>query len=133
MIYEVLENKTIKEIDEDDVNKKDYDKLVNIDSPLFELISKTQLFEKNFTIYISQKIIDENELINNYKLFFDKLNKSNIKYSSIFYKFNDKNKLNYLKNINIDFNKIKKLIICEDIIIIIFLNLYFHLIILKII
>ena len=113
IIYEVLENKKIKEINEDDVNIFD-ETLINIESPLFEIISKTKIFEKNFTIYISQKNIDENKLKNDYIKLFDKLNKSNIKYSSIFYKFNDKNKINYLKELNIDFSKIKKLTLTED-------------------
>ena len=33
----------------------------------------------------------------------------NIKYSSIYYSFYDKNTINYLKELNIDFNKIKSL------------------------
>ena len=113
IIFEILENKKIKDIDEDDVNIIN-EKLINFDSPLFEIISKTKLFEKNFTIYISQKNIDDYKLKNDYIIFFDKLNKSNIKYSSLFYKFNDKNKINYLEEFNIDFNKIKKLTLIED-------------------
>ena len=45
---------------------------------------------------------------------FDKLNNLNINYSSIFYNLTDINKINYLKEININFNKIKKLIIESD-------------------
>ena len=104
IIYDVLENKKEKEIYEDDT-------LINIDSPLFEIILKTINFEKNYTIYISQENIDEYNLKKDYIVFFNKLNKSNIKYSSIYYDFNDKTKINYLKEFNIDFNKIKKLTI----------------------
>ena len=53
---------------------------INIDSPLFEIISKLSHFEKNYIIYISQKNIDKYNLINEYIKLFDKLNKSNIKY-----------------------------------------------------
>ena len=77
IIYEVLENKKIKDIDEEEVNviDKDLEKLIDINSPLFEIISKTKLFEKNISIYINN-----NESKNNYIKFIDKLNKSNIKY-----------------------------------------------------
>ena len=45
---------------------------------------------------------------------FDELNKSNIKYSSIFYSFYDKRKIDYLKELNIDFNKIKRMTLIEE-------------------
>ena len=109
IIYEVFENKEIKEIDEEDVEKvKDNEKLINIESPLFEVLSKTRNFGKIFTIYISQKIIDKHKLKDEYKKFFVKLNKMNIEYESIFYDYKDNNN-NYLKQININFNKIKKI------------------------
>ena len=44
------------------------------------------------------------------KIFFD-LNKKNVKYESISYNLNDISKLNYLKEFNINFNKIKRLIV----------------------
>ena len=40
---------------------------------------------------------------------FDKLNNENINYASIFYKLEYPNKINYLKEMNINFNKIKRL------------------------
>ena len=88
---------------------KDNEKLINIESPLFEILSKTRNFGKIFTIYISQKIIDKHKLKDEYKKFFDKLNKLNIEYESIFYDYKDINNINYLKQININFNKIKKI------------------------
>ena len=155
-MYKIIESKQTKDIDEEIIDFTKYsEKLINIDSPLFEIVSKASNIEKSYTIYsiyISQKNIDEYKLKNDYIKFFDKMNKSNIKYSSIFYNFNDKNKINYLKELNIDFNKIKKLALIEDEkdiddylddsdededkktkIIIIFLELYFHLIILIVI
>ena len=45
---------------------------------------------------------------------FDKLNKLDIKYSSILYSFNDIEKINYLKEFNIDFSKIKKMTLVQD-------------------
>ena len=108
ILYEVLESKQIKDIDEEEVNNinKDYDKKININSPLFEKISKTKMFEKNLSIYISQK-----KSKNDYIKIFDKLNESNIKYSSIFYDiyYNAMDENNYLKELNINYNNIKKL------------------------
>ena len=123
ILYEVLENKKIKDIDEEEVNKinKDSEKLIDINSPLFEIISKTKILEKYFSIYISQDIESNeskkyyiyinklNKSNNDFRIFFDKINKSNIQYSSIFYNFDKMNKIYNLKEFNIDFNKIKKL------------------------
>ena len=108
ILYEVLENETIKDIDEEEVNNinKNCEEKININSPLFERISKTKKFEKNLSIYISS-----NRPKNDYITLFDKLNKSNIKYSSIFYDiyYNAMDEINYLKELNINYNNIKKL------------------------
>ena len=63
---------------------------------------------------MSQDIIDKYKLKDDYKKLFDKLNNLKAKYSSIFYDLKDINKINYLKEININFNKIKKLAIEND-------------------
>ena len=110
IIYEIFENKEIKDIEEEDVDLhriNDIGRLINIKSPLFKILSKTKNFGKIFTIYISQEIIDEYKLKYEYLKLFDKLNNLNINYSSIFYNLTDINKINYLKEININFNKIK--------------------------
>ena len=118
IIFDVLENKKTKDINEDmneNIMKEDSEILLDIESPLLEIISKGTNFENNYyTIYISQKNIDEYNLKNDYITFFNKLNKSNINYSSIYYKFGDKKKINYLKELNIDFNKIKKIYLIQD-------------------
>ena len=101
IIYDIYENKEIKEIDEEDLDKmKANEKLIFIESPLFKILSKTKNFGKIFTIFISQKIIDEYKLKKKYKTLFDKLNNFNIKYSSIFYHLGD------IKYIRIIINKI---------------------------
>ena len=49
IIYNIFQNKKIKDIDEEDIDKiENYEKLINIDSPLFNIISKTKNFEKIF-------------------------------------------------------------------------------------
>ena len=111
-ISDIYENKEIKVIEKEDVDKiKDDKKLINIESPLFKILSKTQNFAKKFTIHISQRIIDEYKLKDEYIELFGKLNNLNINYESIFYNLEDINKINYLKEINIDFNKIVRLTI----------------------
>ena len=104
LIYEIFENRQIKRM------YKENETYININSPLFEIISKLSNFEKNYTIYISQKNIDEFNLLNEYNKLFGKLNKSNIKYISILY-FSDNNGIKYLKKLNVDYNKIIKLIL----------------------
>ena len=48
IIYDIFENKKIKDIDEEDVDKiKENEKLINIDSPLFNILSKSKNFSKN--------------------------------------------------------------------------------------
>ena len=86
IIYEIFENKEIKDIEEEDVDKiGDNEKYINIESPLFKILSKSKNFGKIFTIYISQKILDKYKLKDEYKKFFDNLNNLNISYTSIFY------------------------------------------------
>ena len=108
LIYDILENKKTNEINDDNITKEGFKLLINLDSPLFEVISKTKNFDKNYTIYMSQKNIDEFNLKEEYITIHDKLNKSNRKYSSLYFKFEDKRKINYLKEFNVDFNKIKR-------------------------
>ena len=99
ILYEVIKNQ----------NDKDEKKYINIDSPLFEIISKIKDFGKLYTIYISQKNIDEYKLKDEYIKMFKKLNDSKIINSSIFYIYNDNRKLEYLGKLNINYNNIKKL------------------------
>ena len=114
IIYDIFENKKISENNEENSIKKDSEILLDIESPLFEIISKTKTFENKYTIYISQKIIDKYKLKDYYKNYFDKLNKLNIKYTSIYYSFYDKKKINYLKELNINFNNIKRISMIEE-------------------
>jgi len=111
-IYDIFDNKEIIDEDEEDIDKiKDIEKLINIESPFFKILSKTKNFGKIFTIFISQRTIDKYDLKDEYIECFDKLNNLNIRYESIFFDLKDINKINYLKGINIDFKKIKRLTI----------------------
>ena len=87
-----------------------YNKFLYIDifSPFYDILSETKIFDKVFTITISTDIIKKYDLTNYYISEFDRLNKLNYKYSSLFlyYKEND---INYLKSFNINFNKIERL------------------------
>ena len=76
---------------------------------MFEIISKIEDYDKAFTIYISQKNIDEYKLKDDYIMLFKKWNDSKFIYSSIYYIYNDKTKLEYLTKLNINYNNIKKL------------------------
>jgi len=111
IIYDIFENKEIKSLEEEDIDKieNNCEKLINIDSPLFKIISETKNFYKIFTIHISQKIIDKYNLKDEYIKFFDNNNNLNINYTSIYFLLDNINKINYLKEMNVDFNKIKRL------------------------
>ena len=97
ILYIILNSKIEKE-------KKNY---VNIESPIFEIISKTNDFDKYHMIIIYQENIDRLKLKDDYSITFDKLNKSNNKYS-VFYIFNEKEKADDLLELNINFHNVKK-------------------------
>ena len=114
LLYKILKrkeseediNEESKNNDEDNFND---DKFIDVDSPLFNIISKTK-FLKKYSIYISQRKIDSKSK-EDYIELFNKLNNSNIKYESICYSFNDIKKLQYLIDFKIDFNNIKEIIL----------------------
>ena len=85
------------------------EKLINIYSPIFDPISKTESFNLFFTIEIPLLAIKEFNLKNDYNSVFTKMNELNINYSSLSLFFLDKNNINYLNELNINFNKIKRL------------------------
>ena len=99
ILYEILNNQNEKNI-----------KFITIDSPLFEIISKTKKFGKNYEIYISQKDIDKFNLKDNYRILLNKINNNPyIKYYKIYYIYSDKTKIDYLKELNVNYNNIKKI------------------------
>ena len=115
IIFDIYNNKEIKDIDEEDINNiYKYEILINIYSPLFKILSKTKNFEKKFSIYICQKIIDDYKLQKDYIKTFNDLNDLKIKYTSIFYNLKGITSLKNLELIKIDFTKLKRLSIEFD-------------------
>ena len=121
IIYDIFQQKNIENLNKENLPNIEIDdfglyikddntrKLINIDSPLFKIVSKTKNFDKIFTIQISQKSIDKYNFKNYYRQVFNNINHSNQNNLSIFYLLNSLEKINYLKEINIDFNRIKRI------------------------
>ena len=114
--------KTKKKIEEDYMNLKfdiniiesyvngyfkDYpeynNKIIDVNSPFFNAISKTNNFDKNFMIFISVKNEEDKK---KYITIFEDLNKKNTKYS-LYLEIEDCNDINYLKEFNINFNQVR--------------------------
>ena len=90
--------------------------IIDIKSPFYESLSKDPIFQNLFIIRIPVPLIKENNLMNEYIADFEKLNKSNIKYSALCFQFDKETKRYYENktfNFNIDFKKVKKLIFEE--------------------
>ena len=103
----------VTEIKENNLEIKDLS--IDIFSPFFDTISKTEAFELFIEIPISIDIIEKFNLKEDYKIAFDKLNKSNVKYSIINCDFNKIEDINYLKEFQINFSHIKRLTIVQNI------------------
>ena len=82
--------------------------LIDIYSPFFNILSKTDFFDEIF-IRIYANIIQKYNLFNDYIDKFNELNKSNSNYS-IFY-YSDNNNIDFFKKFSINFDKIKRLTI----------------------
>jgi len=82
---------------------------IDINSPLFDIFYKFKLFEELFIISIDFKFIERYKLKEDFINVFNKLNDINSNYSSILLKCNDDKDISYLKDFNINFNKIKNL------------------------
>ena len=84
------------------------DNFLDIYSPFFDLISKGNIFSQ-FTISIPMNKFKKYNLEKDYISVFNKLNESNIKYSSLSFNYKNKDDFNYLKNLDINFNNIKNI------------------------
>lgn len=90
------------------------DKKIDIFSPFFDILSETDFFGEIFSIVINPSYILEYNLNDFYISKFNKLNKSDIKYSSIIFNSFDDTSISFLKNYNVNFNYIKKLVLKVD-------------------
>ena len=101
LIYCIEKNSNLKNI------------YLDIYSPFFDILMKTNFFSYKFTIVLSMNFIKENKLEKDYINAFNKLNKLIKKYSLLF-RFNDSNDMDYLKTFKINLSSINKLIIFDD-------------------
>ena len=115
IVFNIL-NKNQNEIknNSDDMDFKKQENKIEIYSPIFDIVSKLDIFETSYVLPISTKIIEKNNLQNDYISIFSKLNELNYKYSAIYFTIKDTKDIDYLKIFNINFNKLKKLAIIED-------------------
>ena len=98
-----------EEIDEDTELK------IDIYSPFFDIISRSFLKHFNyFGIPISINIMNKLNLKKDYISVFEKMNNSNIKYNSLYIYYKDIEDINYLNELKINFNNIKKLVFSID-------------------
>ena len=101
------------EITYDAYDKEERKYLINIYSPFFDIISKSGMLEYSFIISINMENIKNNNLQNEYISVFNNLNKSNIKYGAIKFKYYEESDLNLLKQFNLKFGQIKKFCIFD--------------------
>ena len=97
-----------------DINKEyslyEFSKDIDLSCPYFNSLSKIKLFNKIFNILIIEgNIKGKNNIKNKYKSKFEYLNKNNINYPSITFYVGKNKDINILKELNINFNQIKKL------------------------
>jgi len=86
---------------------------IDIYSPIFEILSKTDLINQ-FSIIIQMNIIKESNFYNDYISIFQKLKKIKSKYSSILFKYENFKDIDYLFKFNIKFSQIKELLISDS-------------------
>ena len=100
----------------EDINKNILDNQLAIDiySPFFELLSKKDIFQKLFITRIPSNLIKSKNLLNDYVEIFKNLNKLNVDYSNLEFRFLNDDDFNFFQTLNIDFKKIKKLIFQKE-------------------
>ena len=91
----------------------DFDIKIDIFSPFFKILLKTEFFGRLFRILISTTLIEKYNLKNEYIFVFDELNKSNMKYTSLTFYFKNSNDLDYFNEFKIKLKQIKNLDIIE--------------------
>ena len=91
--------------------ESDYSEHIDIYSPFFDILLETEFFGNIFIIQFLMEIIKKCKLKKDYISKFKELNKLNINYTSIDFYFDDDEDINFLKDCNINFNQLKKLVI----------------------
>ena len=86
---------------------------LDIYSPFFDILMKTNFFSDKFIIVISMSFIKENKLEKDYISAFNKVNKL-IKNYSLLFRFNNSKDIDYLKTFKINLSSIHILIILEE-------------------
>ena len=81
---------------------------LDIFSPFYEELSKSDCFDF-FIIPIEMDLIDKNQLISDYRTSFENLNKNELNNICIKINFRNERDIDLLKDININFEKIKNL------------------------
>ena len=107
-----LINDYTKIIKEDDL--VEYDREIDVNSPIFDLLFKEDVFQKFFIIPISKKEIEEYNLKNEYISAFNKLNNLNLNYPLIRLVYNDGEDINILNEFKFNFNLLKSLEIKQE-------------------
>ena len=88
--------------------------LIDISSPILEILSQTDILGQYFTISIPINYFARiNNLKGEYVSCFDKLNKTKAKYSSLKIDFKNNEDINIIKELNINFGQIKELSILK--------------------
>ena len=114
IIEEKIEN--LKKKNNEKLKIESIDDSLNIDifSPFFEILSNIDYFSEIFRVQISINLIEKYNLKEDYISVFNKMNKLNLKYPILFFSIKDADEINNLQELNIDFNKLKKLIIFPE-------------------
>ena len=81
---------------------------IDIYFPFFDDLSQTNFFDK-FFVPINVEVIESNNILNDYIMTFQKLNKCNLKYPGLKFIYKDGKDINYLKELQLNINSIKKL------------------------
>ena len=100
-----------KRLEDDDHQRRN----INIFSPIFDIFIKEgkDIFDKLFDIYIHVDPLMKYNLKSDYISAFEKLNESNVKYSSLDYLFTKNKDISCLYELKINFAKIKALCITK--------------------
>ena len=87
---------------------------IDINSPLFNILSKSGILGEIFTIPLSLHLIREYNLISDYINTFNQLNENNSNYSSVQIFFEKESDVDFFSKININLKQIKRLTIKQE-------------------